>query len=222
MAAFAAPRWASFSIRVLLIVILIARHYAASSNSCNVSNWEDVIDRDLELLTKSTIHAAVLQGGRLQCHGGWIVTIYDNEVYAEPFGKLPKHKKPSQLDLVVKALCHYKFPNVNFILNAYERKAATEARKATLVFSSSKDPTKEQDVLLPHHSLAYLYSTRNSLQGSKPFEQRLDKAVWRGGASGGSYNQYTWRHTIRSRAVAACQKRQDICDAGRAAASHHQ
>jgi hypothetical protein len=198
----------------ILQLMLLLFGWSLAQESCTVSPWEDVIDRDLDVFSTTTIHLQLIEDGKNQCYGGWEVIIYDNQLYAIPFGKLPRAKRPPALDLLAKALCHYKFPNVHFVLNAYERKRYADTRDAAIVFSTSKDPNSDVDILLPHHSFVYMPSMRNDLAGNLLFDQRIDRAVWRGAATGGAYTNFTWRHTTRSRAVAACQERQDICDAG--------
>ncbi len=197
----------------LQILMLLCSHVTAQ-DSCVVSPWEDVINRDLSVFKTTTLHPGLIEQGKKQCYGGWEVMIYDNQLYAIPFGKVPRSTRPPAIDLLAKALCRYKFPNVRFILNAYERKRYADTRDAAVVFSSSKDPNSDVDILLPHHSFVYMPSMRNDLAGNLQFEQRMDQAIWRGAATGGPYNNFTWRHTTRSRAVAACRERQDICDAG--------
>jgi hypothetical protein len=217
--------WAAWVAYLLLLPSCVVRISAATgqapsaSRGCTESRWEGTIDRDLELFAKTTIHPQLLDVGRSQCRGGWTVLIVDNELFAMPFGELPSTKRPIVMDLLAKALCHRKFPNVEFVLNAYERRRATQASQAAVVFSASKDPGRDMDIVFPHRSLSFLHSIRQHLAGDLQFEQREDRAVWRGTASGGAYSKHTWRHSTRSRAVASCLEKPELCDAGAALAS---
>ena len=151
--------WAAWMAYLLLIPSLTA------AAECRLSRWEGVIQRDLEVLNKTTIHPELVERGRSQCHGGWTVLIVDNELYAIPFGDAPTSKRPVAFDLLAKALCKSRFPDVEFVLNAYERRAVTNASQASVVFTVSKDPAKDLDIVWPHQSLSFLHSIREHLAG---------------------------------------------------------
>ena len=48
---------------------------------------------------------------------------------------------------------------------------------------------------------------------TKPYEDRLDRAIWRGTQTGGLYTQETWTQFARSRLVLFSQQHPDVVDA---------
>ncbi len=81
--------------------------------------------------------------------------ISNNKLYAKPIGE---HNDPIKHPLpmvLAKAMCRYQMPDVELVLNAYSRKKATNASHASVVFSCTKDPAKDQDVVLPYQSMLW-------------------------------------------------------------------
>ncbi len=78
---------------------------------------------------------------------GFRVLIYDNQLYAKPFGHIAQ-EKPEQLQrhgallLVLKAMCRYRFPNVEFVMNIQDRRATQHLYHSPPVFSFGELETR--------------------------------------------------------------------------------
>jgi hypothetical protein len=198
------------------VVVCCARgHRSLHSNACEKSKWEDIINRDLDLLRSTRVYPTHLDIGQKQVFGGWRVLIHKQKLYALPIGE---HNDPIQHPLIMllaKSMCRYEMPDVEFVINAYSRKAATNATHTSVVFSCTKDPSKDQDVVLPYQSMLWPKSHAAAYADhTTPWEERIPKAVWRGTTSGGVFSKYTWRHMTRSRISLQCKERPDLCDVG--------
>jgi hypothetical protein len=214
-------RFASVAARLALtlLVVVADAHRTLASSSCERSQWDDIIDRDLELLKATHVYPPHLDLGEMQIIGGWRVLIHDHKMYAKPLGSFAARKTETLehglLMVIAKAMCRYEMPDVEFVVNGYSRKSATNTTTASVVFSCTKDPSKDQDILLPYQSMLWPRSHAESFaDASVPWEQKEAKAVWRGTTSGGLFTKPRWRHMARSRIAMLCKKRPDLCDVG--------
>ena len=192
-------------------------HSAASgdSSTCERSKWEGIISRDLELLQATRVYREHLDIGEKQIYGGWRVMIHNQQLYARPIGEFNDPVKHPLIMVLAKAMCRHQLPDVEFVLNAYSRKAATNSSHASVVFSCTKDPARDQDVVLPYQSMLWPKSHAKSYADVHiPWQEREPRAVWRGTTSGGVFTKYTWRHLTRSRISLLCKERPDLCDVG--------
>lgn len=117
--------------------------------------------------------------------------------------------------VLAKAMCLYKMPDVEFILHPFDTKKVSSKTKS-VVFSFAKDHTKDDDILIPYQSFLwpYLHGPSFGDNANISWNDRDDKAVWRGSTTGGTYTEHSWDLLPRSRISLLCKERPDLCDAG--------
>ena len=72
------------------------------------------------------------------------------------------------------------------------------------------------DVQYPYINFAWRPANSNGINlalNQTAWTRRQQRAIWRGSTTGTIYTAHNWNTTRRSRLVAMCKKRADLCDA---------
>jgi hypothetical protein len=208
------------NVNVLILILAVAIALAktlARELECTKSIWEDSIDRDLDRYSASGIHRSYLDEGKSLVVGGWGFIIINNTLYYNPYGKSPTHNH-AMVVLLARAMCRYSMPDVEFVMHDADRKKKNTGWQTTYVMlSNAKDVMIDQDLLIPYQSfLHYKNHVKSFVHHSKPWAQRIDKAVWRGSSTGGLFTPKTWRFKPRTKMMLTLQEQNDskCCDMG--------
>lgn len=177
--------------------------------------WEDVIHRDLEFLNVPHIERDYLDAAERHIHGGWRVVILNNTIYTKAVGAIAAgDNRHGMLLVLLKASCRFHMPDVEFVVHPYDTRKIIGGEKA-VVFSSTKDITRDDDLLVPYQSLLWPRLHAQQYNSSDlPWHMRKPQVVWRGSTTGGIYTQYSWAMYPRSQASLMCAKSTGLCDAG--------
>ena len=206
----------SAAVRVALILACVASALA----SCPTSRWERRLDTDFETFAGG-IHKDAVNRAEGRMSGGYRVLVLNNTMYAIPLGweTNPEMKQPGVHGVFVllqRALCAHVMPDVEFVINVYDRRRVIVRDDPVPLLSWAKDTYwQSEDLMYPYWQLDHV---NESVQGlhvdAHPWHSRHDRAFFRGATTGGEFKPANWRSMLRVRLVQVCKKHPALCDAG--------
>ncbi len=207
-------------------VLLVAAGYLVSPAAPCSNLWHAQVEHDIHQFktTHGKVTRASLDEAQTEILSGFRILILNNTLYAIPqgwqareaFAHTSRGAPHAALLLILKALCRYRMPDVEFVMNIQAERATAHALHSTPVFSYSKDSRNPRWAFLyPSWNVLWPTVTRAQLAAnSVPWKDKVAKAVWRGAPSNGALTPFGWQHTARTKLVMNCRQRPDLCDAG--------
>ena len=206
----------SAAVRVALVLACVASALA----SCPTSRWERRLDIDFETFANGFQKGAVDRAeGRT--FGGYRVLVLNNTMYAIPLGWQEKPEMKQEgihgvFGLLQRALCAHVMPDVEFVINIYDRRRVIASDDPVPLLSWAKDTYwQTEDLMYPYWQLEYVNASVQGLHvNDHPWHSRHDRAFFRGATTGGEFKPMSWRSMLRVRLVQVCKKLPALCDAG--------
>ena len=202
-------------------VLLVLAAASAASASCPLSRWERRLDIDFESLGAKGVEKSALDRAETRTYGGYRVLLLNNTMFALPLGwqQKPEMKQAGThgiFGLLQRALCAHAMPDVEFVLNIYDRRPVLADNDPVPLLSWAKDTYwQTEDLLYPYWQLDYLNATVDGLHvDDHPWHTRHGRAFFRGATTGGEFRPANWRMNLRTRLVQVCKKHPARCDAG--------
>lgn len=209
------------AMKALLSAVCAALVVFHAHAECTRSQWEDRLDVDFEVFAGG-FRGDDLNAAERRVQGGYRVLLLDNKLHAIPIGwevgflEGRGHTVHEIFILLHRALAAHRMPDVEFVLNVFDRKGVIDDNRPVPILSWSKDTYwQDHDILYPYWQFLYLNATVAGLRADEfPWDSRQPRAYFRGSTTGGMFRPGNWRHMIRSRLVATCKRVSALCDAG--------
>ena len=174
--------------------------------------WIISFENDLQRLIRHPNFSWPVQGSR-HMH-----VVIQNNVLFVANDSFPKPH--ATLFMLQRVLCMYEIPDMEIYINLGDGPTVkTTSDVVYPVFSWAKSASF-LDLLMPYWSFVWApwcssYSNETGHQELQAeYASKIDKAYWRGSATGGYFTKDNWRNQTRARLSLICQQHQEICDAG--------
>ena len=188
--------------------------------ACPSSRWEDRLRVDFEPF-QGGITKYMVDEAEKRPQGGYRIAIVNQHLYAIPLWlEEPVFTDPSRdlhpiFELLSWVLDRYSVPDVEFVVNVYDRRRTANFEAPVPLLSWQKDHAWDYDILCPYWQLASMNASVDGLKAQNhPWEQRETRSFFRGSTTGGVFKPSNWRLLTRTRLVRECLNHTRLCDAG--------
>jgi hypothetical protein len=174
--------------------------------------WARQISQDLEPFQSTNISKALIDATASTFPRALRLLIVNNTLRSYPEQNGRPH---AILILLMRLLCMHKVPDVEFLVNAADLPLISSTQSPVPMFSWVKT-VAHWDVLMPYWSFAWVPWQPQELPvlNASMWQAKEGKAFWRGSATGAIYTSQNWRNMTRTKLVALCNARGELCDGG--------
>lgn len=191
---------------------LLHPHNAGGGDLRFPLEWINSFENDLETLIRHPNFSWPVQGGQ-----GMHVIIQNNDLFVAN-DSFPKPH--ATLFMLQRVLCMYEIPDMEIYINLGDGPTVKTTSDVVYPVFSWVKSASFLDLLMPYWSFVWVpwcASNSNETENQNlqtEYASKIDKAYWRGSATGGHFTKDNWRNQTRARLSLICQQHQEICDAG--------
>lgn len=188
-----------------------ARRSISRESKQILEDWISTFERDVDtLMNHSNVRWPDESGHLLH------VVIKDNVLWVEN-DCFPKPQ--ATLFMLQRVLCLYKIPDMEMFINTKDGPMVKVSDKVAYPIFSWVKSASYLDLMIPYWSFVWVPWCENSEHSKRTFSRahyasKINKAFWRGSATGGYFTEENWRNQTRAKLSLLCEKNQEICDAG--------